>query len=66
MKRILFLLSILFFQASLAQDYFLKRFEPYQSNISTPESFLGLKYSTDKVQIALENNPDPVRLEKIE
>src|SRR6056300_986714 len=41
MKRILFLLSILFFQASLAQDYFLKRFEPYQSNISTPESFLG-------------------------
>jgi hypothetical protein len=41
MKRILLLLSILFFQASLAQDYFLKRFEPYQSNISTPESFLG-------------------------
>ena len=41
MKRILLLLSILFFQASLAQDYFLKRFEPYQSGISTPESFLG-------------------------
>jgi hypothetical protein len=41
MKRILLLLSILFFQASLAQDYFLKRFEPYQTGISTPESFLG-------------------------
>ena len=41
MKRILLLLSILFFQASLAQDYFLKRFEPYQTGISTPQSFLG-------------------------
>jgi hypothetical protein len=41
MKRILLLLSILFFQVSLAQDYFLKRFEPYQTGISTPQSFLG-------------------------
>ena len=41
MKRILLLLSILFIQVSLAQDYFLERFEPYQTGISTPESFLG-------------------------
>ena len=41
MKRFLLLLSILFIQTSLAQDYFLKRFEPYQSGISSPESFLG-------------------------
>ena len=41
MKRVLLLLSILLIQTSLAQDYFLKRFEPYQSGISSPESFLG-------------------------
>jgi murein tripeptide amidase MpaA len=42
MKKLVLLLSLLIVAVSAtAQDYFLKRYAPYQANISTPEAFLG-------------------------
>ncbi|MDA0844110.1 MAG: M14 family zinc carboxypeptidase, partial [Bacteroidetes bacterium] len=40
-KLLLIFLALAGYVQLHAQDYFLKRYQPYQSQISTPQSFLG-------------------------
>jgi hypothetical protein len=42
MKKLSLVLLILFASAQVsAQDYFLKRFQPYEDQVSSPKEFLG-------------------------
>ncbi len=41
MRKYLMLLACLYGSALIAQDYYFKNFEPFKSEIPTPEAFLG-------------------------
>ena len=42
MKHLSLLFALIFMSAqAVAQDYFLKRYQPYEDQISSPEEFLG-------------------------